>query len=131
MVIRILLGALAGFMLLAAPARADTAQILQGAAAQYRQGHVLDAEKALGAALPSAAAPADRWALVNLLTDICSYSFDYACIAANQKALGDAATALNAPQLTAAKVVFAIAFQQYLGGNLDFFRQNGGVWIFR
>ena len=127
MIIRILLGMTAALWLLAAPARADTAQILQSAAAQYRQGRVLDAENTLETALPAATDAKDRWALVNLLTDICSYSFDGACLAANQKALGDAAAALNAPQLTATKVVFVIAFQQYLGGNLDFFRQNGGL----
>lgn len=125
MIIRILLGSMAALWLCATGARADTAQILQGAAVQYREGHILDAEATLQSALKSASAPGDRWRLANLLTDICAYSFDYRCIDTNLKTLGDAAAALNAPQLTAAKMVFVFAFHEYLRGNSDFFRQNG------
>lgn len=127
MKIRILLGVVAALWVMAGSARADTAQILQAAAADYRQGHVLDAEKTLQTALQSVSDAKERWAMANLLTDICTYSYDYACIASSQKSLGEAAKALDMPRLTATKVVFAIAFQQYLGGNLDFFRQNGGL----
>lgn len=127
MTIRILLTSLAALWLLVLPARADTAAVLKSAASQYQQGRVLDAQTALKAALPLAANPGERWALANLLIDICTYSFDYACIVSSQKSLGDAATALNAPQVTAAKLVFAIAFQKYLEGDLDFFRGNGGL----
>ncbi|MBN9544583.1 MAG: CHAT domain-containing protein [Alphaproteobacteria bacterium] len=127
MIIRILLTSLAALWLLALPARADTDAVLKNAALQYRQGRVLDAEAALTAALSSAANPGERWALANFLTDICAYSFDYACIVASQKSLSDAASVLNAPQVTAAKLVFVIAFQKYLEGDLEFFRKNGGL----
>lgn len=123
---RIMPGILAALWLAAVPAHAEPAAAAQ-AAGQYRSGHVLEAEATLKAAIPLAKDAGERWALASLLTDICAYSFDYDCIAANQKNLADAAAALNAPALTAPRIVFAIAFQQYLEGNLDFFRKTAGL----
>lgn len=126
MFIRIMAGISAALWLAATLAHAEPATAAE-AAGQYRSGHVLDAEATLKAAIPLARNAGDRWALASLLTDICAYSFDYDCIAGNQKNLADAAAALNAPALTAPRIVFAIAFQQYLEGNLDFFRKTAGL----
>ncbi|MES2292017.1 MAG: CHAT domain-containing protein [Pseudomonadota bacterium] len=123
--VKILFGLISILLLLCLPAQADTAQTLQIAAADYRDGHVLDAETFLQDVLSTTTVPADRWAIANLLTDICTYSYDFLCVDHNVKSLQDAATALNQPQLTSAKVVFVIAFDEYLRSNVEFFRQNG------
>jgi len=120
-------GVLAALWLFMAPAWGTTPKTLQKAAAAYREGRVLDAEGMLDTALPAAANAQERWALANLLGDICSYSFDYGCIDTHLKTFQDAATALNQPQATVAKLVFLVAFHEYLRGDLDFFRRNGGL----
>ncbi len=124
--IRALLCSIAGLWLLVSPAQADIATSLNSAAADYINGKVLAAERTLEAALEEPGSAGDHWAVANLLIDVCTYAYDYACLDRNWKKISDAAEALNAPQITAGKIVFVLLFNAWIHNDTDSIRDTLG-----
>jgi hypothetical protein len=108
-------------------ANADTKQDIQAAATAYHQGRIIDAAQTLQSSMKSATDPVERWEIANTLMDICTYSYEYGCIAANLKTLMDAAERLGKPDQTNRKVLYAVFLKAFLEDDIDSIRATAGL----
>ena len=119
--------AIAWLLFGASPVRASPQDIMAGAVKSYMAGHVLDAEQQLQSGLSTAASPTERWAMIDLLTDLCTYAFDYECIASSLKPMQEIGEKLAKPDITAAKSAYVYFFYFYLTNNTLYFKDNANL----
>ena len=121
--IRSLLAAMAASALIItsflSSAMAEGVQSVQQAGfAAYRDGRMEDAIKDFEGAVEQAAEPAAKWAAITVLMDVCAYTYEYKCVADNVAALVETAKQINDARITRPELVFVIAFERYMAGDL-------------